>query len=40
MTNARGVLQFLMGVLFLVVVAFVFCAGWVGAAMLHLVMLK
>jgi hypothetical protein len=31
MTNARGVLQFLIGVLFLAVVALAFCVGWVGS---------
>ena len=30
MTNARGVLQFLIGVLILAVVGVVFCAGWVA----------
>ena len=36
MTNARGLLQFLIGVLFLAVVGVVFCAGWVGVAALRL----
>jgi len=35
MTNARGVLQFLIGVLFLAVAGVVFCAGWVGSAKLE-----
>ena len=36
MTNARGVLQFLLGVLFLAGVALAFCAGLVGPAALRL----